>query len=72
MTNKFSAALRLSALPFLCVLSLTASPHGAASAQKRAPRFADYPVKEVYKGRNARVVLTNDSWSFRTRLREAA
>jgi hypothetical protein len=48
MTNKFSAAPERSALPFLCALLLTALPYGVASARKRAPRFADYPVREVY------------------------
>ena len=73
MTKKFSAALRRSASPFLCVLLSSLSLFGVALAQqKRAPRFADYPVREIYKGRRARVVLTKDDWSFRTRLREAA
>lgn len=35
MMKKFSAAFRLSALPFLCVLLLMASSHGVAYAQKR-------------------------------------
>jgi hypothetical protein len=33
MTKKFSAALRLSASPLLCVLLSASSPHGVASAQ---------------------------------------
>jgi hypothetical protein len=72
MTKKFSAALGRSALPLLCVLLLTASPCVVAQARKSAPRFADYHIREIYRGRNARVVLTKDGWSFRTRLREAA
>ena len=71
MKNKLSAALRLSASPLLCALLLTASPR-VVPAQKRAPRFADYPVGEIYSGEHARVVLTKDYRAFRTRLREAA
>lgn len=60
-------------MPFLCVLLLAASPGAThAQARKGAPRFADYKVREIYRGRNARVVLTKDDWAFRTRLREAA
>ncbi|HEV7889062.1 MAG TPA: hypothetical protein VGP08_00415 [Pyrinomonadaceae bacterium] len=55
MTKKINAARRLSASPFLCVLLLTAAPLGVvAQAQERAPRFEDYPVREVYRGSNAR------------------
>lgn len=43
-----------------------------AQRQKREPRFEDYPVREVYRGRVARVVLDADGRAFRTRLREAA
>jgi hypothetical protein len=54
-------------------LLLTAPPSAAsARARKSAPRFADYAVREIYRGRRARVVLTKDDRSFRTRLREAA
>jgi hypothetical protein len=73
MTEKISAARRLTALPFLCVLLAAFAPRAAvAQAQRRAPRFEDYPVREIYKGRNARVRLTADDRAFRTRLREAA
>jgi hypothetical protein len=44
----------------------------AAEAQGRVPKFRDYPVRGVYKGRPAPVVLTPDSRAFRTRLRAAA
>lgn len=75
MTNNFRAALRVSALPFLCVLLLTASPREVPAqtlARRRAPSFADYPAKEIYGGKSARVRLTKDDRAFRTRLREAA
>jgi len=73
MKNIFSAASGRSALPFLCVLLLTAAPHGVfAQARKREPRFADYPVREIYRGRNARLRLTRDDRVFRTRLRAVA
>ncbi len=71
MKKKISAALRLSAWASLCaLLSVTSSRD--ATAQRRAPRFEDYPVKKVYRNRNARLRLTDDDRAFRTRLREAA
>jgi hypothetical protein len=42
------------------------------SAQTAVPRFEDYPARDMHKGKNARLVLTRDDWSFRTRLRRAA
>ena len=53
----------------IALLSLCAA--APALAQGRVPRFRDYPAKEVYRGRPARVVLTRDDRAFRTRLREA-
>ncbi|HEV2762078.1 MAG TPA: hypothetical protein VGV38_03705, partial [Pyrinomonadaceae bacterium] len=45
----------------------------AGSKRSRAPRFEDYPVKEVYRGRPARVRLdSRQARMFRTRLREGA
>ena len=55
----------------LCGAALIAA-HSAAVAQERVPRFDDYPVRAIYRGRPARVVLTPDNRLFRTRLREAA
>lgn len=44
---------------------------GAAKKEKPSPRFADYPVREVYRGRVAPVVITGKrERMFRTRLRE--
>lgn len=41
------------------------------SKRARKPQFGDYPVKEIYKGRVARVRLDNrKARMFRTRLRE--
>lgn len=40
--------------------------------RQRVPRFEDYPVRRVYAGRRAPVLLDADSRMFRTRLREAA
>jgi hypothetical protein len=57
----------------LCAAFFAASPCvNAALAQRRVPRFEDYPVRQVYRGRNAAVLLDADSWAFRTRLRAAA
>lgn len=75
MKNHLSAALRMSAPALLCVPLLAVAPRASdaqASARRRAPRFEDYPVREVYKGRNAPVRLTRDDRLFRTRLRDAA
>ncbi|HEV2882593.1 MAG TPA: hypothetical protein VGX24_15060 [Pyrinomonadaceae bacterium] len=42
-----------------------------AEAKRQSPHFSDYPVKEVYKGRVAPVVLdTKRARMFRSRLRE--
>jgi hypothetical protein len=43
-----------------------------SSPQNKVPRFKDYPVSEVYIGKNAPLVLSRDDMRFRTRLREAA
>jgi hypothetical protein len=43
-----------------------------AWAQKPAPKFKDYPVKEIYQGKNAPIALTRDDRMFRTRLSNAA
>jgi hypothetical protein len=71
MKKKNSAALRLSAWASLCALLLAATAR-EASAQRRAPRFEDYPVREIYRGGGARLRLTAGDRAFRTRLREAA
>ena len=43
----------------------------AARAKSVSPRFADYPVREVYRGRIAPVILdTKRARMFRSRLRE--
>lgn len=38
----------------------------------RVPKFSDYPVKRVYRGKTAPIVWTREALTFRTRLREAA
>jgi len=43
-----------------------------SSSQNKVPHFKDYPVSEVYVGKNAPLVLSRDDMRFRTRLREAA
>ena len=51
----------------------TARPGGQSTRSKppRAPRFEDYPVREVYKGRPAEVRLDGRrARMYRTRLRE--
>jgi hypothetical protein len=55
----------------LCAAAVLVS-HSVALAQGRAPRFRDYPVGGIYRGRAVRVVLTPDNRLFRTRLRAAA
>lgn len=40
-------------------------------ARNRIPQFKDYPVKTIYRGKNARLLLTSDARTFKTRLREA-
>lgn len=60
--------LFLLSLLLLCVMS----PGGVLAQERRVPRFTDYPVRGIYRGRPARVVLTPDNRLFRTRLREAA
>ncbi len=43
-----------------------------SSAQSRAPRFKDYPVNEMYKGKNAPLVLSKKDREYRTKLNEAS
>jgi hypothetical protein len=42
-----------------------------AFAQERIPAFKDYPVTNIYRGKNAPLILTRDTRAFKTRLREA-
>lgn len=44
----------------------------SCKAQGRIPRFEDYPVKTIYRGKNAPLVLDKDARTFKTRLRNAA
>jgi hypothetical protein len=68
MLRSSSAALAL------CVCAASASAFGAGSQARKArpaPRFEDYPVREVYKGPVARVRLeSRRARMFRTVLRE--
>lgn len=52
-------------LAFVLGLLFTVEPF----AQRRAPRFTDYPVRQIYKGKNAPLRLKRDDLMFRTRLR---
>jgi len=52
------------ALLFLC-------SNEVSFAQKKTPRFKDYSVTEIYKGKNAPIKLTRDDKMFRTRLKWA-
>ena len=72
-----NATLRHAALAALALCAFAA--HGAqaqarkARAERPAPRFEDYPAREVYKGPIARVRLdSRTARMFRTRLREGA
>ena len=64
---------RLAALA-LCVLAAASSAPSSAAQTRRerpAPRFEDYPVREVYRGPAAPVRLdSRKARMFRTRLRE--
>ena len=86
MTRRFdlyARAARRSALLLFALAALAAVAHpqkrpGAKRAdstktgtQSESPRFSDYPVREVYKGRIAPVILdTKRARMFRSRLRE--
>jgi hypothetical protein len=72
MRSDVRARPELSRLALLswCAAALICAGAGAR-AQGRVPKFRDYPVKAVYRGRPARVVLTPDTRLFRTRLRAA-
>jgi hypothetical protein len=57
----------------ICIIALVLSI-ATFSAGQAKPKFMDYPVKTVFKGKSARVDLTSAPGAryFRTRLREAA
>jgi hypothetical protein len=57
---------------FVLPLVLSLLLVNVSSPQNKVPRFKDYPVSEVYIGKNAPLVLSRDDMRFRTRLREAA
>jgi hypothetical protein len=70
-----TSTLKRSLVALLLCVCAVASSTVAAGAQARksrpAPRFEDYPVREVYKGPVARVRLeSKKARMFRTRLRE--
>jgi hypothetical protein len=44
----------------------------AASGGKNRPKFSDYPVEQIYKGRSANPLLSKDQRTFRTVIREGA
>src|ERR1044071_4570487 len=75
MPVTFRARPVLAALA-LCACAVSASAAGVETSgqtrrQRPAPRFEDYPVREVYKGPVARVRLdSKQARMFRTRLRE--
>jgi hypothetical protein len=72
MNVKTLTLRRSSAAVVLCVCAATISALGARARRERpAPRFEDYPVREVYRGPVARVRLDSGrARMFRTRLRE--
>jgi hypothetical protein len=75
MPGTYHARLIPAALA-LCVCAVVSSAFGAGvqtSKGRPAPRFEDYPVREVYKGPVARVRLDGrKARMFRTALREGA
>jgi hypothetical protein len=71
-----TATLKRATIAALVLCAFGAAPCAHAQARKaraasQAPRFEDYPAREVYKGRPARVRLdSKQARMFRTRLRE--
>ena len=64
----------IKAILFLTVLfgSSALCSANAFQANDRVPQFQDYAVTQVYRGKNAPVVLTRKDRMYRTELREAA
>jgi hypothetical protein len=67
MKKKTSAVTLLFASLLLIVCSSSVT-----FAQSNVPRFKDYPAGETYKGPNAKLVLSGEDRTFRTRLQQAA
>ena len=62
----------LKLVKYLVFITLVFFIATVAVAQSKTPRFSEYPVKNVYKGKNAPIKLKRDDMAFRTRLRWAA
>ena len=56
----------------LMLMAASLCPSAALGQNGRVPRFPDYPVRQVYRGRVAPVRLDADNRAFRTRLRRGA
>lgn len=64
--------LGCAALSLACWLCLVPGLAGQTKAAEKLPDFADYPVKEIFKGKPARPrILTRYQKEFRTRIRES-
>ena len=62
-----------SGLILLVVVSIfLLSLNTSVPAQSSQPRFNAYPVRSVFKGKNAAIRLSKEDMNFRTRLRHAA
>jgi hypothetical protein len=66
-TGTTSGVIRRTA--FLFLLFCCAGRLGLA--QNGIPQFKDYPVRTVYRGKNARLLLSSDARTFKTRLTQA-
>jgi len=56
----------------ILLLAFTSLLSIGALAQKKVPRFDDFPVNEVYIGKTAPLIITREQKSFRTRIKDAA
>jgi len=59
-------------LPAILLLLFLCSNFSSALAQAGVPRFEYFPVREIYNGPTAPLVLTRHDCAFKTRLRWAA
>ena len=65
-----SCVMRATTRRFLCVLLLSVLVF--SQSDKPRPKFSDYPVRDIYKGRPAPPVLSNDQRMFRTMIQLGA
>lgn len=66
-----SVLIRKSHCRAIFLFSLLLFFNYSSLAQERIPKFKDYPVTTVYRGKNAPLILNRETRTFKTRLREA-